>query len=242
MVPQPITFRLHPGQCLCRAAGVAWLTLAAAGLAAAGQLDVTVQTPDGRPAPQVAVMVQQSGPATSRPASGVAVMRQKQLRFEPSLLVVPVGTTLRFTNEDSYDHHVRSQPGGPAGNVPPARSFEFRLPPPQGGKLATAEVSLDAPGVITVGCHIHGSMRAHVLVSATPWVGVTDAHGKVSIPGVPEGDVEVRVWHPEQLVDQALQRATVGATPVAVAAPLNFRPASRRAAPAADAYYGRSLN
>lgn len=224
-----------------RLAAVALLAACSAFPAAAGQVDVLVQPPGGPPTPNVAVTVQQVGLAPPRTQAGVAVMRQRNLRFEPALMVLPVGSTLRFTNEDKYDHHVRSQPGGPAGNVAPARNFEFRLPPPAGDKVSSADVMLDAPGVITVGCHIHGSMRGHVLVSATPWVGVTDAQGRVSISGVPEGEVEVRVWHPEQLVDQPVQRVQVGSGVVTVSAPLNFRPSTRRAASAADPY-GKTYN
>ena len=207
-----------------------------AGAAMATQVTVQVSTPDGRPAADVVVTLQPTTPwAPVAPPAAVTVS-QRNLRFEPFVTAVPVGATLRFTNEDRYDHHVRSQPGGPLGNVAPAKNFEFRIEGSRPGQVSSADVVLDAPGAIVPGCHIHGSMRAHVFVSPTPWVAVTDANGRAVIDGLPPGAADLRLWHPEQLVEQHGQRLTIAATPSRAEARLNFRPPARRQAPSPPAY------
>ena len=207
-----------------------------AGTALASQVTVQVSTPEGRPAADVVVTVQPTTPWAPVALPAAVTVAQRNLRFEPFVTAVPVGATVRFTNEDRYDHHVRSQPGGPLGNVAPAKNFEFRIEGARPGKLSSAEVVLDAPGAIVLGCHIHGSMRAHVFVSPTPWVAVTDANGRAVIDGLPQGAADLRLWHPEQLVEQPGQRLSIAATPLRAEARLNFRPPTRRQAPAAPAY------
>jgi hypothetical protein len=129
---------------------------------------------------------------------------------------------------------VRSQPGGPLGNVAPAQQFEFRMAALKGGKEASADLKLDTPGIIALGCHLHGSMRGHVLVSTTPWVAVTDDKGMVVLPKLPDGQLELKVWHPEQLAEQATIRLQVAGEQSAEAK-LNFAP-RRRPPPAVRPY------
>ena len=198
-------------------------------------MQVMVVSADGKPVADTVVMVQPvvAGSATAAPAP--VVIAQKNIRFQPTVSVVPVGGTLRFVNQDSYDHHVRSLPGGPLGTVAPAKQFDLRIPPASGGRQPSQDVKVDTAGVIALGCHLHGSMRGHVYVSPTPWAAVTDAQGRVTIEGVPEGAAELRLWHPEQLVDQPVQRVQVaaGSSP-ALNGQLNFAPKPpRRSAPAA---------
>lgn len=225
------------------------LLLLAPCAALAGTLDLTVTDRDGQPAADVVVLVQAPGTAAPRPAAAPVVIAQENLRFVPFLTVVPVGSTLRFVNQDGYDHHVRSTPSGPLGSMPAVEYFELRLdaarPAPRGSsyddeyKPATApakksgstsaEVKVGHAGPIGLGCHIHGSMRGQVYVSATPYFGKTDAKGAVHIEGVPEGAVEVTLWHPDQLQEQPPLKAQVDAGPSTKAsAQLNFTPRRRR--------------
>jgi hypothetical protein len=145
---------------------------------------------------------------------------------------VPVGGSVRFVNRDGFDHHVRSMAGGPLGSIAPAKQFDLRVGALQGDKTHSADVVLDQPGVIALGCHLHGSMRGHVFVSTTPWAAVSDAAGRVRLEGVPDGAAELRVWHPEQLTEQPPQALQVGAESTAQAK-LNFTPRVRAVARAA---------
>jgi plastocyanin len=207
---------------LLLAAWLAW-----AGSCAAGSLQVSVTDKDGKPAADVVVLVD-SFPRTAAVAAPAPVLiAQEDLRFSPFLTVVPQGSTLRFINRDSYDHHVRSTPSGPLGAVAPVQSFEMRLSAVQ-RKPAPVDLVVTAAGPIGLGCHIHGSMRGQIFVAATPWFGKTDAQGLLTIEGVPEGVTELRLWHSDQLQDQLPLKLTVSAALQRVDAALNFTPRRRR--------------
>jgi len=209
-------------------------------------VQVTVVDRDGRPAPDVVVLIEAPGARASAAAAPVVPITQEGLRFVPTLTVVSLGSTLRFTNKDAYDHHVRAMPSGPLGGIAPAKTFELRLDaadeaaqqvdeykPPvpvkrKANPVRSADVKVDQPGPIGLGCHIHSSMRGQVYVSPTPWFGKTDAQGIATIDNVPDGPVQVNLWHGEQLQDQAMQMVQSGAAPAKVSAQLNFTPRRRR--------------
>jgi plastocyanin len=180
------------------------LALACLG-ALAADLQVTVTTPDGKPAPDVVVALLPTGGGAVpvAPAPEPVLIVQREIRFEPYVTAVPLGSTVRFVNRDRFDHHVRSVAGGPLGSIAPAKTFEFRLAAARAGRETSADVVIDAPGATGIGCHLHGSMRAHIYASPTPWVAVTDASGRARLRGVPEGAANLRLWHPDQLVAQA---------------------------------------
>lgn len=212
------------------------LWLGALPAAWAADLQVYVTTPDGKPAPDVVVAVLPPGPvAAFAPPAEPALIVQKDIRFQPYVTAVPLGGTLRFVNRDRFDHHVRSVPGGPLGSIAPAKSFDFRLAAARGSNEPSAEVKMDAVGATGIGCHLHGSMRAHVYVSPTPWVAVTNAAGRAVISGAPDGAVELRLWHPDQLVAQANVPATLAGTST-TEAKLNFTPRRRPPPPAKGEY------
>lgn len=203
---------------------------AAAGLAGAAELQVYVITPDGKPATDVVVMLLPAAATASPPPPPAepAQIVQQDIRFVPYVTAVPQGATVRFVNRDRFDHHVKSVAGGPLGSIAPAQSFEFRLKAARASAPSQA-VRFDAPGATGIGCHLHGSMRAHVFASPTPWVAVTDAAGKVTLTEAPDGAADLRLWHPDQLTAQAQLRVTLGATPQPVQAALNFSPKPRPA-------------
>ena len=237
------------------------LAVGASSVAAhAGSIQLIVTDKEGKPVPDVVVMVDPATPvipaltappappalpATTPPAAAPVVITQEGQRFVPFLTVVQVGSTLRFVNRDSYDHHVRSTPSGPLGSTPAVKNFELRLdsvegaPSPDDGYkspaparkrsgTSSAEVKVDAAGAIGLACHIHASMRGQVYVSGTPWFAKTDANGAAVIDGVPDGAAELNLWHPDQLQEQAVQRVQVGAAPLRAGAQLNFTPRRRR--------------
>ncbi|MED5621215.1 plastocyanin [Ideonella sp. BN130291] len=213
---------------------VSSLLLACGATAAmAGSVQVTVKSADGKPVADTVVLLQPTASWTPQPLPAPAVIAQKDIKFMPYVSVVPVGGTVRFVNKDAYDHHVRSLPGGPLGTVAPAKQFEIRMPAAAGGKEASNDLKMDVPGVIALGCHLHGSMRGHVFVSLTPWYAVTDANGRATVEGVPEGQAELRLWHPDQLTDQAPVQVQVAAAPLSAEAKLNFTPRRRNNTPAA---------
>lgn len=208
--------------------GAALLAALLAGAATAAELQVYVTTPDGKPAPDVVVMLLPlaAAGAPPPPPAAPAQIVQQEIRFVPYVTAVPQGATVRFVNRDRFDHHVKSVAGGPLGSIAPAQTFEFRIRAARGDE-PSQEVRFDAPGATGIGCHLHGSMRAHVFASPTPWVGVTDAAGRAVLAGAPEGAADLRLWHPDQLVAQAQQRLTVAAGSGSAQAQLNFAPRVR---------------
>ena len=195
-------------------------------LATAANLQLTVLGSDGKPAADVAVQLLPAAPWSVLPPAEPVRIVQRNLRFVPFVSVVPAGGTVRFVNRDRYDHHVRSQAGGPLGNIAPAQQFEFRMAAFKGEKESTADLKLDTPGVIALGCHLHGSMRGHLLVTSTPWVAVTDEQGRATLPQLPDGQAELKLWHPEQLTDQAPLRLQLAGDQSAEAR-VNFAPRRR---------------
>ena len=216
------------------------------GAAQAATVQVLVTDKDGKPVTDAVVLIDTTAKVAVQPAPAPVVILQEGLRFVPFLSVVPAGSTLRFVNRDGYDHHVRSTPSGPLGSTPAVKNFELRLdaaegaaaspndeyksPPParKKGASSTADVKVDGPGAIGLGCHIHASMRGQVYVSASPWFGKTDANGVVNIDGVPDGAAELTVWHPDQLQEQPAQRLQVTPAPLKALVQLNFTPRRRR--------------
>ncbi|MEN9627286.1 MAG: hypothetical protein RJA10_513 [Pseudomonadota bacterium] len=202
------------------------MALAAAQAASAAVLTVHVVTPDGQPAADVVVEVQVPGAARRVPAEPV-VITQLGLRFVPQVTAVTAGTTVRFTNQDGFEHHLRSQPAGPMGSIPPARQFEFKMSAARPEAPVFTEVVFDRAGLVVLGCHFHSAMRGHLYIGDSPWLAVTDASGKAVLQGLPEGRAEVRTWHPQQLVEQPVSAVPLSADTRLTAA-LNFRPAPPR--------------
>ena len=190
----------------------------------AATVTVVVNGADGQPAANVVVQLLPAHPGTYKPPATPYVIAQRDIHFVPYLTAVPVGATVRFTNQDPYDHHLRSEPGGPFGNIAPAKEFEMRLAAASGGKVASTDVRFDKAGVIVLGCHLHSSMRGHLFISETPYVAVTDVNGRATIPDVPEGAADLRTWSPEQLVDQAATSRQVVGAAISFDTALNFTP------------------
>jgi plastocyanin len=163
--------------------------LLAAGLAlslpaAAGNLTVQASAANGQPLADVVVYLESaSARAAAQPLKNVEIVQRKR-RFMPRVMVVPVGSTVSFPNLDNVRHHVYS--------FSPAKTFELKLyagTPP-------APVLFDKPGIAVLGCNIHDAMVAWLVVVETPYHGVTDAEGRITLAGVPPGSYRLRSWHP----------------------------------------------
>jgi plastocyanin len=108
---------------------------------------------------------------------------QKQKRFAPHLLVVPVGAAVQFPNLDPFFHNVFSLFDG--------KRFDLGLY--EAG--STRAVRFDRPGTCYIFCNIHPEMSAVVLVLDTPFYGISNASGEIQISGVPPGRYLLKVWY-----------------------------------------------
>lgn len=208
--------------------------------AIAGNVQIQVLDRDGKPVPDAVVVVYPGAAAGAPPGllPSNPTIEQEKMRFVPAVTVVLPGSTVRFTNQDRWDHHVRGAPAGlplnPASAGDSNNGFELRLSGKADGRPANfADVKLDTAGVVLLSCHLHGSMRGHVFVTDSAWTLKTDSDGIARFAGVPDGAAQVRVWHAEQLVDLPRKALNVVPGPVLDTVQLSVVPRVRRGAPAA---------
>ncbi|MFQ5537363.1 MAG: carboxypeptidase regulatory-like domain-containing protein [Gemmatimonadota bacterium] len=119
------------------------------------------------------------------PLSPVPVMAQQDTAFVPAARVIPVGTTVRFPNEDTFFHNVFSY-------SKPARFDLGRYP-----RGEAKEVTFDEPGIVKVYCEVHEFMRAAIVVTENPFAAVLDGDGRFRFAGVPAGTYTLVAWHPD---------------------------------------------
>jgi len=160
------------------------LSLGLAMAACAATVQVVVQDGAGKPLPgAVAFLESPEARRLARPVAGAEIVQQR-MRFNPDVLVVPVGTAVSFPNRDTVRHHVYS--------FSPAKKFELKLY----AREQERSVHFDKPGVVPLGCNIHDQMSGFIVVADTPWAVRTDASGSAVVSGLPAGQVSLSVWHP----------------------------------------------
>jgi hypothetical protein len=125
-------------------------------------------------------------------------MDQVNRTFVPDLLVIPVGSAVAFPNSDSVSHQIYS--------FSPAHKFQLPL---YRGK-PYPPVIFDQAGIVTLGCNIHDSMLAYVLVTDAPFFGRADATGSWSVD-LPHGTYRLTIWQP-RMQESSQQDVTVGET------------------------------
>ncbi len=114
----------------------------------------------------------------------VAVLDQRNLAFNPRVLVVSVGSTVEFPNSDRVLHNVFSFHAG--------QRFDLGLYPVG----ETKRVRFEVPGVSRVLCNIHPGMAAYVVVVDSPYFAVSDREGVFVLHDVPPGQYRYHVWRP----------------------------------------------
>lgn len=83
---------------------------------------------------------------------GLHAIAQADRKFQISAVTIDAGDVLRFSNDDPYIHQIYIDS--------PGFKFESSEQPPQ----QVIEVRFPTPGVYTVMCHIHPTMRLTVTV------------------------------------------------------------------------------
>jgi plastocyanin len=134
-------------------------------------------------------------PATpsSDPPRPQLVQRNKM--FEPHLLVVPVGSVVKFPNRDPFFHNVFSLFEG--------KRFDLGLYEAGGSR----DVVFDKPGISYIFCDIHAQMSAVIIALPTSYFAISDRKGEVIIPHVPAGRYTLHLWYEAALPEQ-LNRLT----------------------------------
>lgn len=173
----------------------------------AADVNVQVRTAAGQPVANAVVTIMPTAKGPGGPVKFAWPLRigQRELAFDPFVLVVPVGAQVAFPNFDTVRHHVYS--------FSPAKKFEIQLY----GHDETRAVAFPTAGVVAIGCNIHDKMNAFVYVTDTPYAAKTDASGNATINDVPPGAASVQIWHPQavgadQRVEQSLTVSAQAAT------------------------------
>jgi plastocyanin len=135
------------------------------------------------PGGAVIILRRAEGPTPKPKAMRIRAIIQKDKRFIPHVLAVPLGATVEFRNDDEIFHNVFS--------LTPQNDFDLGLY--KNG--ASKEQSFVNPGPVHLLCNIHSSMNGYVYVSDSPWFTQADATGRFSLKGVPPGNYVAEVWH-----------------------------------------------
>jgi len=123
------------------------------------------------------------GGVKAGPPSAAEIQTQNRT-FMPRVIVVPVGSTVRFPNGDPIKHNVFS--------VSPGNRFDLGLY----GKGAGKAQRFDKPGLVRVFCNVHRTMSCSVWVLDTPYYATPGTDGSFTMNGVPAGRGTLRVWNP----------------------------------------------
>lgn len=112
---------------------------------------------------------------------------QKNCRFLPRAMIVPVGATLRVLSGDAVAHNTHTNPARNNGvsSLVDANDRE--------GKLEIVYQTSENPFAVT--CDFHSWMKAYHLPLDHPYGAVTDENGRFEIKDVPSGTHEFVVWH-----------------------------------------------
>jgi plastocyanin len=133
--------------------------------------------------------------AKTKPKGVRVTMMMKGKAFAPHVVVVPVGSTVDFPNDDPIFHNVFS--------LSAENHFDLDLyKRPKSGSF-----TFEHPGVARVYCNIHPQMSGVVVVVDSPYFAKVAADGSFTIEGVPPGSYVLAAFH---------DRGGEGSTPVVV--------------------------
>lgn len=134
------------------------------------------------------------------------LIKQKNKRFLPHVVAVPVGGRVAFVNDDEIHHNVFS-------STKP-NDFDSGLY----GKGGAFGQVFDKAGPVEILCNIHASMNAYVYVVESPYYAVANGSGAFRIPNVPPGRYQLEAWNEGSsgTVSQKIQVGPSGAPAVVV--------------------------
>ena len=158
----------------------------AAAAASGGVVSGRVAVPAGQRLPEMVVFLESTDPgyAFAPPAEPV-VVSQRDAKFDPGLVVVPVGTRVDFRNDERrpIEHNVFSRT--------PGSEFDLGLYKPG---AADKVVKFDTPGPVRLYCSIHRYMDGVVYVCPTPLFAEVGRDGSYRIDNVPPGEYRLKTW------------------------------------------------
>ncbi len=160
---------------------------------------ITILEKRNKPSPDLGAAViylEGTGPAATAAAIDITINDKV---YRPRVVVVPVGTTLRFPNTDPFDHNVFS--------VTEPNQFDLGLY----GRGEAKTHTFTRPGLVRVYCNVHPKMVAYVVVMANRYYAQPGVDGSFTIANVLPGHYRMHVWH-ERISAEIVKDVTVTAT------------------------------
>jgi hemoglobin len=144
-----------------------------------GTMTVDGKAPDGF---GVIMMWPKSGKVAKRTPKK-RIIEQRDKAFAPHVMAVPVGSTVSFPNYDPIFHNVFSL----------SKSKSFDLGMFKNGE--SRDIKVDKPGIIRLGCNLHASMSAYLIVVDAPAYVSTEPDGSFSFKSLAPGKYRVQAWN-----------------------------------------------
>lgn len=110
---------------------------------------------------------------------------QQECTYLPHVQVAAAGSKVVIANADAVLHNIHAWAGD-------TTLFNIAQPPIGNVKF---KKQLTETGPVRVVCDVHEWMAAYIYVVDHPYVAITDAEGRYTIPDVPPGSYKVKVWH-----------------------------------------------
>ncbi len=116
--------------------------------------------------------------------SDTLVLEMRGYRFEPHVLGLRVGQTLRLANADDVAHYpaIIGRKLDVSQLLASGKSIDIRI-----------DESEPAPPMVS--CNIHAWMSARLLVRPNPYFAISNKDGAFEIKKLPPGDLEFLVYH-----------------------------------------------
>jgi plastocyanin len=110
------------------------------------------------------------------------VVEQRGREFAPHVVATPVGSTVSFPNFDSIFHNVFSLSAAAPFDLGLYRNGESRA------------VTFKKEGIVRIGCNLHSSMAAFIIVVAAPHYAVSDDAGVFRFKHLAPGLYKMKAW------------------------------------------------
>jgi hypothetical protein len=151
----------------------------------------------------VVVFLQEVERGKAVPKEG-PVVTVDRCQFGPRVIGAMADQTLRVAMRDPIVHQLRGWEMLDKG-----RLQLFQLPDLGEGGEAAVPLKTRRSSIIKLECDQHRFMQGWLLLTANPYVAVTDSHGAFQLTDVPAGTHTVGAWHPVL----GYQEATVTLSP-----------------------------
>ncbi|HUB01860.1 MAG TPA: hypothetical protein VL983_04215 [Terriglobales bacterium] len=110
-------------------------------------------------------------------------LNQKNCRYEPHILLVPLDAKLTMRSSDPILHTVHM-----------SGSEDYNLPFTTQGQEISRPMTRE--GMVDLRCNAgHVWMNGELVVASNPYYAVTDAEGNFELTDVPAGRYEIQAWH-----------------------------------------------